>query len=112
MPEVSAVFVANDSMSVGVLRAFHEHGLNVPGDVSIVGFDDVPEAAYFNPPLTTVRQDFAEVARRSLALLLDQISSGTRPAKRQIVETTLVVRDSTRSVDGAPTQSTRPKRMA
>jgi DNA-binding LacI/PurR family transcriptional regulator len=112
MPEVSAVFVANDSMAVGVLRAFHEHGLNVPGDVSIVGFDDVPEAAYFNPPLTTVRQDFAEVARRSLALLLDQISSGTRPAKRQIVETTLVVRDSTRSVDGAPTQSTRPKRMA
>ena len=112
MPEVSAVFVANDSMAVGVLRAFHEHGLNVPGDVSIVGFDDVPEAAYFNPPLTTVRQDFAEVARRSLALLLDQISSGTRPAKRQIVETTFVVRDSTRSVDGAPTQSTRPKRMA
>jgi len=112
MPEVSAVFVANDSMSVGVLRAFREHGLNVPGDVSIVGFDDVPEAAYFSPPLTTVRQDFAEVARRSLALLLDQISSGIRPAKRQVVGTTLVVRDSTRSVDGAPAQSTRPKRMA
>jgi len=112
MPEVSAVFVANDSMSVGVLRAFHEHGLNVPGDVSIVGFDDVPEAAYVSPPLTTVRQDFAEVARRSLALLLDQISSGIRPAKRQVVGTTLVVRDSTRSVDGAPARSTRPKRMA
>jgi len=112
MPEVSAVFVANDSMSVGVLRAFHEHGLHVPGDVSIVGFDDVPEAAYFSPPLTTVRQEFAEVARRSLALLLDQISSGTRPAKRQVVGTTLVVRDSTRSVDGVPTQSTRPRRMA
>ncbi len=112
MPEVSAVFVANDSMSVGVLRAFHEHGLNVPGDVSIVGFDDVPEAAYVSPPLTTVRQDFAEVARRSLALLLDQISSGMRPAKRQVVGTTLVVRDSTRSVDGAPARSTRPKRMA
>ncbi len=112
MPEVSAVFVANDSMAVGVLRAFDEHGLNVPGDVSIVGFDDVPEAAYISPPLTTVRQDFDEVARRSLALLLDQISSGTRAAKRQVVGTTLVVRDSTRPVDGAPVESNRRKRMA
>jgi len=112
MPEVSAVFVANDSMAVGVYRAFDEHGLSVPGDVSIVGFDDVPEAAYVSPPLTTVRQDFAEVARRSLALLLDQISSGTRAAKRQVVGTTLVVRDSTRSVDSAPVESTRRKRMA
>src|SRR5205085_11767127 len=112
MPEVTAVFVANDSMTVGVLRAFHEHGLNVPGDVSLVGFDDVPEAAYFMPPLTTVRQDFAEVARRSLALLLDQINSGTRAPKRQVVGTTLVVRESTRSADGPNAQSTRRPRMA
>jgi DNA-binding LacI/PurR family transcriptional regulator len=95
MPEVSAVFVANDSMAVGVLRAFHEHGRSVPGDVSVVGFDDVPEAAYFSPPLTTVRQDFGEVGRRSMALLLDQIESGSRAAKRHVVETTLVVRGST-----------------
>jgi DNA-binding LacI/PurR family transcriptional regulator len=95
MPEVTAVFVGNDSMAVGLLRAFSEAGRDVPGDVSVVGFDDVPEAAYFSPSLTTVRQDFGEVGRRSLALLLDQIESGARPAQRQVVGTTLVVRDST-----------------
>jgi DNA-binding LacI/PurR family transcriptional regulator len=97
LPEVTAVFVANDSMAVGVLRAFHEHGRVVPGDVSVVGFDDIPEAAYFNTPLTTIRQDFGEVGRRSLALLLDRIESGGRAAKRHVVETTLVLRDSTAS---------------
>jgi DNA-binding LacI/PurR family transcriptional regulator len=95
MPEVTAVFVGNDSMAVGVLRAFRESGRDVPGDVSVVGFDDIPEAAYLSPSLTTVRQDFGEVGRRSLALLLDQIESGTRPATRHVVETTLLVRDST-----------------
>jgi DNA-binding LacI/PurR family transcriptional regulator len=65
--------------------------------VSVVGFDDIPEAAYFNTPLTTIRQDFGEVGRRSLALLLDRIESGGRAAKRHVVETTLVLRDSTAS---------------
>ena len=64
---VTAVFVANDQMALGVLRAFHEAGVEVPGQVSLVGFDDVPEAAYFTPPLTTVRQDFQEVGRPSAA---------------------------------------------
>jgi DNA-binding LacI/PurR family transcriptional regulator len=95
MPDVTAVFVANDSMAVGVLRAFHDRGRDVPGDVSVVGFDDVPEAAYFSPPLTTIRQDFGEVGRRSLALLVDQIESGARAAERHVVEATLVVRAST-----------------
>jgi len=111
MPDVTAVFVANDSMAVGVLRAFHEYGRSVPGDVSVVGFDDVPEAAYFSPPLTTVRQDFGEVGRRSLALLLGQIESGTRAAQRHVVETTLVVRDSTTAYTATrkrPTTKARP----
>jgi DNA-binding LacI/PurR family transcriptional regulator len=100
MSDVSAVFVANDSMAVGVLRAFHEHGRRVPGDVSVVGFDDVPDAAYYSTPLTTVRQDFGEVGRRSLALLVDQIESGSRPATRHVVETELIVRASTTSYAG------------
>ncbi|HXR43020.1 MAG TPA: LacI family DNA-binding transcriptional regulator [Acidothermaceae bacterium] len=95
MPEVKAVFVANDSMALGVLRALHEHGRPVPDDVSVVGFDDIPEAAYFTPPLTTVRQDFGEVGRRSLALLLDQVDSGPRAAKRLVVGTSLITRQST-----------------
>src|SRR5262249_5893235 len=55
---VPAVFVANDQMALGMLRAFTEAGITVPRDVHVVGFDDVREAAYFGPPLTTVRQDF------------------------------------------------------
>ncbi|MGY1774006.1 LacI family DNA-binding transcriptional regulator [Blastococcus sp. SYSU D00813] len=67
----TAVFVANDQMAVGVLNALHDAGVAVPGDVSVVGFDDVPEAAYLLPALTTVRQDFAELGRRGIALALD-----------------------------------------
>ncbi len=95
VPEISAVFVANDQMSLGVLRALHEHGRRVPDDISIVGFDDISEAAYFTPPLTTVRQDFGEVGRRSLTLLVDQIGSGRITADRQVVTPELKLRDST-----------------
>ena len=55
---VTAVFAANDALALGVIRALHEAGRRVPQDVSVVGFDDVPDAAYLWPPLTTVRQDF------------------------------------------------------
>jgi DNA-binding LacI/PurR family transcriptional regulator len=93
--DVTAVFVANDQMALGVLRAFHEAGVEVPGQVSLVGFDDVPEAAYFTPPLTTVRQDFQEVGRRALQLLLDQVTGGNQEERHVVVEPRLVVRAST-----------------
>jgi DNA-binding LacI/PurR family transcriptional regulator len=64
---ISAVFVANDQMALGLMHALGDHGLSVPRDVSIVGFDDIPEAAHFTPPLTTVRQDFTELGRRMMA---------------------------------------------
>ncbi|MER8188521.1 LacI family DNA-binding transcriptional regulator [Kitasatospora sp. NPDC094015] len=70
-PEVTAVFAANDHLALGLLRALHEAGRRVPQDVSVVGFDDLPEAAYYLPPLTTVRQDFEEVGRQCVARLLD-----------------------------------------
>ncbi|SCF26804.1 transcriptional regulator, LacI family [Micromonospora chokoriensis] len=94
MPEVTAVFTANDHLALGVLRALHEFGRRVPDDISVVGFDDVPEAAYFIPPLTTVRPDFDAVARASLQMLLTQIESGTGGALRQTVAPTLVARES------------------
>jgi DNA-binding LacI/PurR family transcriptional regulator len=72
----------------------------VPGDVSVVGFDDIPEAAYFTPPLTTVRQDFAELGRRCLHALLDRIAGNLAPV-RVVVAPELVVRAST---DRAPSR--------
>jgi DNA-binding LacI/PurR family transcriptional regulator len=94
-PDVTAIFVANDQMALGLLRALHEGGRDVPGDVSLVGFDDIPEAEFFTPPLTTVRQDFGEMGRRSLHLLLDEIAAGRRSSARAIVPVSLVVRGTT-----------------
>jgi DNA-binding LacI/PurR family transcriptional regulator len=91
---VTAVFVANDPMALGLLRAIHERGLNAPRDISVVGFDDVPEAAFYTPPLTSVRQDFDEIGRRSLALLLDHMQNGTAP-QGVVVAPELMVRQST-----------------
>ena len=95
-PEVTAVFVSNDHMALGLLRVLHERGQSIPGDVSVVGFDDIPEAAFFPPPLTTIRQDFDEIGRRSLALLLEAIDADARPLRCRItVAPELMVRQST-----------------
>jgi DNA-binding LacI/PurR family transcriptional regulator len=94
-PAVTAVFAANDQMALGVLRALHEFGRAVPGDVSVVGFDDLDEAAHFWPPLTTVRQSFADVGRRAVDTLLAEIASGTVKVTSVKVPTTLVLRSST-----------------
>jgi DNA-binding LacI/PurR family transcriptional regulator len=93
-PEVSAVFVGNDQMALGLLRAMHEAGRAVPGEVSVVGFDDVPEAAFFTPPLTTVRQDFIAVGRLCIELVLRRIAGDTSADVRSIVEPELIVRQS------------------
>lgn len=94
-PGVTAVLAANDQTALGVLRAFAEHGRRVPHDVSIVGFDDTPESAYFNPPLTTVRQDYEELGRRALVRLRESIGGGSPTAERIVLTPTLVVRSST-----------------
>ncbi len=94
IPEMTAVFVANDQMTLGLLRRVHEAGREVPRDLSIVGFDDIPEAAYFTPPLTTVRQDFAELGRRCVHILLGRIEGEPGPT-RVVVAPELVVRGST-----------------
>ena len=96
MPEVTAVFTANDHLALGLLRALYERGRRVPEDVSVVGFDDVPEAAYLIPPLTTVRPDFAAVALAGLDLLLAQMTDTEAAPGRIVVEPELVVRNSVR----------------
>jgi DNA-binding LacI/PurR family transcriptional regulator len=76
-PNVTAVFVANDDMAIGAMRALTEAGRQIPGDVSVVGLDDIPSAAYQSPPLTTVRQDFGALARQGLERLVQQIEATT-----------------------------------
>jgi DNA-binding LacI/PurR family transcriptional regulator len=95
-PSITAVFAGNDAMALGLLRALREGGRRVPEDVGVVGFDDVPESAYFSPPLTTVRQNFGEVGRRAFQLLVDRMQGGGDVLeRRRIVETELVIREST-----------------
>ena len=91
--DITAVFIANDQMALGLLAALHEEGLEIPEDLSVVGFDDLPEAPYFTPPLTTVRQDFAELGRRGVQLVLARLEGETLHAEP--VPAPLVVRAST-----------------
>ena len=91
----TAVFVANDQMALGLLRAMHEAGREVPGELSVVGFDDIPEASFFLPPLTTVRQDFNEMGTRSLRLLLKTIETGEWASSGTLVPPELIIRAST-----------------
>lgn len=99
---VDAVFVGNDQMALGMLRAFHEGGVRVPEDVLVAGFDDVPEAAFFTPPLTTVRQDFIAVGRICIELLLRRIDGDASADVRSIVEPELIVRQSSKRAGVAP----------
>jgi DNA-binding LacI/PurR family transcriptional regulator len=89
-----AVFAANDQMALGLLRALADAGRDVPGEVAVVGFDDVVDAAQYRPPLTTVRQDFAELGRRAVAALVTLVEGAPVPAPA-IVPAELVVREST-----------------
>ncbi|MCX5523825.1 LacI family DNA-binding transcriptional regulator [Streptomyces bobili] len=92
---LTAVFVANDQMALGVLRALREAGVRTPQDVAVVGFDDIPESEFFAPPLTTVRQDFESVGKQGIAVLLDLIEGRPPAAPRIAIEPQLVVRAST-----------------
>jgi DNA-binding LacI/PurR family transcriptional regulator len=114
-PDVTAVFAANDQMSLGLLRALNEAGRRVPDDISVVGFDDIPEAAYLSPPLTTIRQDFTEVGRRSLDLILAQLDTGSRIDTKLLVPTEIVIRHSTAAPPlhprGADSPDAKPSRI-
>ncbi|GAB2588058.1 LacI family DNA-binding transcriptional regulator [Streptomyces capparidis] len=94
-PGVTAVFAANDEMAIGALRAFHEADLPVPGRISVVGYDDIPVAAYLNPPLTTVRQDFDAVATRAVEALLAQVEGRPAPDGSHPLPTHVSLRGST-----------------
>jgi DNA-binding LacI/PurR family transcriptional regulator len=106
----TAVFSSNDQMALGLIHAFRAAGLDVPGDVSIVGFDDIPESAHFWPPLTTVRQDFSQLGERCVTMLLDAIRRSEDPeyspdpaaSVSPVVEPRLIIRDSVAPVLAMP----------
>lgn len=91
---ITALFVANDRMALGVLSAMRKRGISVPERLSIIGFDDLPETAYYWPPLTTVKQDFRQLGERAMHLLMQELEGkAVKKVDRLIPE--LVVRDST-----------------
>lgn len=92
--DVTAIACANDEIALGAIRAIHDRGLRVPGDVSVVGFDDHPLAAYSLPALTTMAQDFGLLGELSFALLHALINGQELPERRALLPE-LVVREST-----------------
>lgn len=97
----TALFAFNDVSAIGAMRAFAESGLDIPEDVSVVGFDDIVSAAFQNPRLTTVRQPLHEIGQKAAAALLHKLNAGDGESPTAItIEPTLVVRDSTGPAPG------------
>ena len=90
----AALFAQNDQMAVGAIRALRESGRRVPGDVSVIGFDDIPLASYFDPPLTTLRQPLEELGRQAARLLIETIHNPGRPSEQVLIQARLVERAS------------------
>ena len=101
-PEVTAVFCGNDEIAIGLMRGVAQTGRRVPDDLSVVGFDDHPLAAFWSPPLTTVDQDFAGLGARAYELL-QQAVGGDRTAHVSAVRPPLVIRET-----AAPPRRVRP----
>jgi LacI family transcriptional regulator len=95
LPELpTAIFAANDLSAFGTIEAIREHGLRIPEDISVVGFDDVPQASQVYPKLTTVRQPLDQMGREAVTLLLEQLESPAIGKRQVTLETQLVIRDS------------------
>jgi DNA-binding LacI/PurR family transcriptional regulator len=91
-----AVFCFNDLMAFGAMRAILSRGLRIPGDVAVVGFDDIEEGRFSTPTLTTIRPDKEQIARLAVSLLHQRLGSGRGQAPQELqADFTLVVREST-----------------
>lgn len=91
--DIDGVFAANDQLALGTLHALWRAGRSVPGDVRVVGYDDIPGADSFHPPLTTLRQDFHGVGRQAVASL--NLLMNGQAATSSVIQPTLIVRAST-----------------
>jgi LacI family transcriptional regulator len=97
-PDLNAIFACNDQMALGVIRGAYTTGLRIPTDLALVGFDDIPEAAYFTPALTTMRQDVVGLGRRSVEALAHLFEAHSLPTEdgssNLLLSTQLIVRES------------------
>jgi DNA-binding LacI/PurR family transcriptional regulator len=97
----TAIFAANDVSAFGVMDAVRDAGLRIPDDMSVVGFDDIPDAQWTNPPLTTVRQPMRDMGRQATRMLLGTIDEPDRNPERIELPTELIVRSTCRSSTGS-----------
>ena len=93
--DFTAIVAANDHMALGVLRALHGKAIRVPEQISVVGYDDLPEARFFEPPLTTIHHDFAGQGERCVEMLLSMIQRQTFDPALQLLRPNLIIREST-----------------
>ncbi|MBK8906295.1 MAG: LacI family DNA-binding transcriptional regulator [Anaerolineaceae bacterium] len=94
----TAIFVQNDQMAAGVIRAAAEINLAVPEQLSLIGIDDIPMASYLSPPLTTLRQDFGEIGRLAVQLLIEAVNNPNTQKQHLTLPATLVPRHSTAQI--------------
>lgn len=95
-PSVTAVFASYDTMAQGAMKAIKEHGLRIPEDISIIGFDNIRESAYFSVPLTTIAPPVMEMGKIAVNILIDKINNGTSGLIQHVsLKPRLVTRDST-----------------
>lgn len=95
----SAILVANDQMALGVLRALHENNVDIPGNVSVIGYDDTADSAYFQPPLTTIRQNFRLLGEESVSRLIVRLHHTIEPPSYSLsLATELIIRQTTAPV--------------
>ncbi|MEN8172467.1 MAG: LacI family DNA-binding transcriptional regulator [Chloroflexota bacterium] len=90
----SSVFAHNDQMAVGAIRALRNVGMHVPGDISVIGYDDIPLASYFDPPLTTIRQPMNKFGRHGAQLLIDAVQNPEHELKQVRLDAQIIKRDS------------------
>ena len=85
-------------MALGALSAFHENDIKVPDDISVIGYDGMPEAEFYQPPLSTIYQDFAALGEVSVEYLLEMINQPGAGPKRYLLKPTLIPRRSTKAI--------------
>lgn len=91
------MFAASDQIALGIMHGLHVRGIRVPQDISVMGFDDLPNAQHFLPPLTTIRQNFAALGELALQRVVAAIVGDTEPI-HEIIQPELVIRESIRAI--------------